>query len=262
MEKDQIIARLEELGRFRHNIDLPHGLTTWSKGKNIRKGDETRIQGLTQLVMPAILNHFGGSLAGKRVLDIACCCGGLSIAAARHGAEQVLGVDVIQRYVEQSTFLAEVLELQNVDFQVMDIYDLSPETVGTFDVVFCCGLFFHLENPVDAMRRVASVARDVLVVETVVHRKEPSDMASWKSDIVRPTLSENTQTTSSGAWRTGGIYQLVPNEPAIQELIQFAGFDHITKLNPGADNPRAGYFKNKQVAYIAVQPDSNQNQGE
>ncbi len=39
---------------------------------------------------------------------------------------------------------------------------------GTFDVVFCYGLLYHLENPVAGIRNLAAVTKDLLLLESVV----------------------------------------------------------------------------------------------
>lgn len=44
----------------------------------------------------------------------------------------------------------------------------SLERLGRFDVVFCYGLLYHLENPLRALRNMAAVCDDLLLIETIV----------------------------------------------------------------------------------------------
>ena len=44
----------------------------------------------------------------------------------------------------------------------------SLERLGTFDVVFCYGLLYHLENPLRALRNMAAVCDHLLLIETIV----------------------------------------------------------------------------------------------
>jgi SAM-dependent methyltransferase len=44
----------------------------------------------------------------------------------------------------------------------------SLEWLGRFDVVFCYGLLYHLENPLRALRNMAEVCDDLLLIETIV----------------------------------------------------------------------------------------------
>jgi SAM-dependent methyltransferase len=42
---------------------------------------------------------------------------------------------------------------------VLNIYDLSPQRLGTFDFVFCSDLLLHLSSPARALENVRSVTR-------------------------------------------------------------------------------------------------------
>jgi tRNA (mo5U34)-methyltransferase len=48
----------------------------------------------------------------------------------------------------------------------IDVLDLSPERVGTFDIVFFLGVLYHMRHPLLALERVASVSRGRLFLET------------------------------------------------------------------------------------------------
>ena len=51
-------------------------------------------------------------------------------------------------------------------FRSVETEPLSP--LGGFDVVFCYGLLYHLENPLAGLRSMGSVCRDLLLLETLV----------------------------------------------------------------------------------------------
>jgi len=55
----------------------------------------------------------------------------------------------------------------NIDLEVrdIDIPDLSPDSVGTFDIVLFLGVFYHLLDPI-AFEQMAKLAREALIVET------------------------------------------------------------------------------------------------
>ena len=50
----------------------------------------------------------------------------------------------------------------------IDVMDLTPDRVGAFDVVLFLGVLYHVPNPLLTLERVASVTRDLLILETVV----------------------------------------------------------------------------------------------
>ena len=56
----------------------------------------------------------------------------------------------------------------------LNLYDLTPEQFGTFDVVICSGLLYHLRFPFFGLKRISDVLRigGDLVLET----------ATWVND--------------------------------------------------------------------------------
>ncbi len=49
---------------------------------------------------------------------------------------------------------------------MIDVMDLSPGEIGTWDLVFFLGVLYHLKDPATAIERVASVTKDQLILET------------------------------------------------------------------------------------------------
>jgi tRNA (mo5U34)-methyltransferase len=47
-----------------------------------------------------------------------------------------------------------------------NVYDLSPEKVGTFDLVFCASVLLHLTDPLRAMYALRSVTRGHAIICT------------------------------------------------------------------------------------------------
>src|SRR5207249_1313277 len=87
---------------------------------------------------------------GKRVLDIGCRDGALSFEAERLGAREVIGIDFdLPR--ENIEYLCRSLN-SKVRFEERDLFDLRPETYGSFDVVLFAGVLYHLRYPMYALR--------------------------------------------------------------------------------------------------------------
>jgi 2-polyprenyl-3-methyl-5-hydroxy-6-metoxy-1,4-benzoquinol methylase len=96
--------------------------------------------------MVALCAHHleGGSIRGKRVLDLACGEGGHSLLFARAGAD-VLGIDGRRLYVDRARFAAEMTGLSaNARFELGDMRELSSDRLGTFDLVIASGILHHL----------------------------------------------------------------------------------------------------------------------
>ena len=78
-----------------------------------------------------------GRISGRRFLDVGCGAGIFSIAAARLGAREVVGIDVDPRCVEVARRNAERFAAARPRFEVVSILDgPAMEGLGTFDVVY------------------------------------------------------------------------------------------------------------------------------
>jgi len=117
VNEQEMKSELHRLAPFHHLVELPHGLTTYVPELSRRDIERTRLPNLYAHVWPALLDLCGGSLTGRRVLDVACNCGGFSVEAAKSGAAFVLGIDVVDRYLEQAEFIKRALALENVEFR-------------------------------------------------------------------------------------------------------------------------------------------------
>src|SRR6478752_6392061 len=94
--------------------------------------------------------YFSLSLKGRSVLDIGCWDGYFSLEAHRRGASRVLATD---HFVWHGQWGREPFELvrsrlaPELEAKDIDVYDISPATVGTFDIVLFTGVFYHTRHP-------------------------------------------------------------------------------------------------------------------
>lgn len=118
------------------------------------------------------------NLAGKTVLDMGSWDGFWAFECERRGAK-VLALDnwVSERHYRTFLYARDRLG-SKIDHRRMDAHDVSPETIGKFDIVLCCGLLYHLRHPLAALERIRSVTLDRLILEThslipAVHERIP-----------------------------------------------------------------------------------------
>jgi tRNA (mo5U34)-methyltransferase len=105
--------------------------------------------------------------------------------------------------------LAPTLEVKDID-----VYDLSPSTVGTFDFVLFAGVLYHTRHPLLALERAASVCTDVLVVETVL------DATSFGRPAMVFYPSAELKGDPSNWWG--------PNQLCVEAMLRDVGFNEIT----------------------------------
>lgn len=154
--KDRSVSAALQRYRFYHVIDLGDGLETPGYREFVP----------AQRLVAQILHRT--SLRGKRVLDVGCRDGLFCFLAERLGASEVVGIDN-DLSVAATEFLIPHFKSQ-VKMVELNAYDLSPDKLGTFDVVIFAGVLYHLRYPFWALRQIRSVMRDdaLLIIETGV----------------------------------------------------------------------------------------------
>jgi tRNA (mo5U34)-methyltransferase len=141
-----------------HRIDLGNGLVT--------PGVDHTAEKLARLGLPA-------DLRGRAVLDVGAWDGFFSFEAERRGARRVLAVDSYcwggGGWGSKAGFdLAHRVLRSRVESRRLDVLELAPETVGTFDLVLFLGVLYHMRHPLLALERIASVTTGQLILETHV----------------------------------------------------------------------------------------------
>ena len=100
-------------------------------------------------INPLRLNYIkeqcGGSLEGKRILDIGCGGGILSESLALEGAS-VVGIDLAEAGLEVAKL--HLLESGlNIDYQFISAEELAQSESGSFDVIACLEMLEHVPDP-------------------------------------------------------------------------------------------------------------------
>jgi tRNA (mo5U34)-methyltransferase len=259
---EQLQDRVRELGPFHHLVQLPHGVTTQPPTMEghtddpvRRKLEQQRADTFKEHGWPQLLKVFGGSLAGLRVLDIACNCGGFAVQAIQHGADYVLGIDIVDNYLEQGAFIRDALGYDNLEFRNIGVDDLSPESVGEFDVVLCFGILYHLENPIRSMKAIASVTSRAMLLDTNILR--PSyrdwfnrDKLDWRMRVTPPPKEATYQTTNQ--WIQESVCEFTPTKAAVIRLMRFLRFETVDYLPPTEKDLDPRYYKEARGTFLAV----------
>lgn len=207
MSPDQLRKEVAKI-RWFHKIELPHGIIT--------PGVDNTPMKLPELQLPL-------DFRGKTVLDIGAWDGFFSFEAERRGASRVLALDCYcwsgSGWGTKAGFeLARRALRSRVEDVEMDVFDISPDNIGTFDVVLFLGVLYHLRHPLLALERIASVASDLLVVQTQV------DLL----DCDRPAMAfypgKELGNDPTNWWG--------PNPPAVDAMLKVAGFRRVEMLPP------------------------------
>ena len=204
-----------------HSIELPHGVVTPG-------GFDHR----------SILPKYGipDDLSGLRALDVGTLDGFWAFEFERRGAMEVVAIDiehwsdldlskvVIDQFkgsgLDRETGLCFDIAKEALDSKVMrevlSVYDLSPEKVGTFDLVFVGDLLLHLQNPILALERVHSVTKSYAII----------------ADVFDPKIDKTGEkylARCMGGWKYCVWWQ--PSRSCLTQMLKAAGFMQVREVS-------------------------------
>lgn len=145
-----------------HNVLLPNGSSTAPDHALVADS------GACKTALAYLEAEFAGQdPAEVLVADVGCLEGGYAVEFARAGYE-VIGIDARKENLDNANELRDVLGLTNLTFIQGDAYDVLAHPMSDFDAVFCCGLLYHLDNPVQFVNLLGKVTRRMLLLNTHV----------------------------------------------------------------------------------------------
>ena len=205
MAIDQIKREVHSLNWF-HTIDLGNGIIT--------PGCDNSFEKLKRIHMPL-------DLTGRSVLDIGAWDGFFSFEAERRGAARTLAVDYHcwsgPGWGSQEGFnLAKRTLNSNIEALSLEVIDLDANKIGTFDLVLFLGVLYHMKRPQDALASVASVSKDLLIIETHV------DFLGTKDPVV--AFYPNSELSGDHTNWCG------PNLSALEWMIRDVGFTQLKRV--------------------------------
>ena len=190
-----------------HRIDLGHGI--------ISPGIDDSPAKLTYLRFPE-------TFAGRTVLDIGAYDGFFSFEAERRGASRVVAADRYCWSVPGGMCDGRGFEIAHwalgsrVERKVISVEEISPEAVGTFDVVLFLGVLYHSPDPLRYLRNVASVCDGLCIIETHIDGQ----------DYDRPMMvfypGDTLAGDPSNFWG--------PNEACVLSMLDEVGFRRVEKV--------------------------------
>ena len=209
MDGQALQARMHQLSWY-HTIDLGDGLCT--------PGAYDHRPYLGAYGLPK-------ELTGCTALDIGAASGYFTFELERRGAlvtstelPQWLAHDFGPQYASQMTetraqeYLHDPYQFahdaigSHAQRKMINVYDINPDSVGLFDLVFCGSVLLHLTDPARALMRIRSVTRQAAVIATVVYPlPTPEPLARFMGE-------------------PGGFTWWYPNRAAFEAMVRSAGF--------------------------------------
>lgn len=237
MHNEEIIKKINSFPYWINQFDLKGNLTPVPKDSTV----EGALQRKNYFLDP-LIEFCGGSLKGKRILDIGCNSGFWALQAIEAGCDYIVGLDGRQMHIDQANFVFDVKEVDKTkyEFHCGNVYDLNFEDFGEFDIVICLGFFHHMNRHVELLDKISRVNRDILLLETRVTRlpgeyvqilHEPTDHYANSIDF---TLT------------------MCPSKKSVLSMTKQFGYDSII-LEPQPAHKAAlkNYKQNRRLAFIS-----------
>ena len=220
MQDEEIRQKIASFQGWHYQFDLKGNLTHIRKKSRVNRHEQRK-----KYFFDPLVQLFGGSLAGKRVLDLACNAGFWSLCAVRAGCDYVLGIEGRQMHVDQANFVFEVKEVEKdrYDFVVGDIFETDLRQFGTFDVVLCLGLMYHISKHMNLMEKISEINDDVLVIDTTLSGARGSFL-----EVQRQDPDSFMSAVDRGL-------AMKPTKQAVRDLVEEFGYSVVT-LEPDFRN--------------------------
>ena len=204
------------------------------------------------------------SLEGMTALDVGTGDGFFAFEMERRGAARVLAVDLpklaecdwvprMRRRLTADTAensdwpdrfrMARRLLGSAVEYEFCSVYELSPERLGTFDVVFCGSLLLHLQDPLRALHAIRSVTGGIAVIETAIDAGLESDPHR------RPLLAFGSLDREQEIGELNSYWLFTTQ--ALEHMMLYADFDPV-QPQPAFELPPRGLPVTAVVGHAAT----------
>lgn len=179
---------------------------------------------------------------GWRTLELGPCEGYWSVLLEKMGVRENVAVELRPKNFAKCQRIKELHRLDRTLFVRQNIEDLyhgrePPGYSGTFDLVFCVGLLYHLPEPARALRWFRAQAPRLFLGTLYV---EPAEARRYLPEVFRPAEYRDGGATYRGMkYREGGADDPVsgasptsfwPYEADLLAMVREAGYPRVEVL--------------------------------
>jgi len=183
------------------------------------------------------LPHYGlpEDMTGMRVLDIGHAEGFFSFEAERRGAAEIVGIENYPPMAQKFEICRAALG-SRARSHLTSVYDLSPKTFGTFDLVMFFGVLYHLRHPLLALEKIHSVCTGTLLMQTATcDNQGNAPIVEFHPFGITSGPPEKPSRDPTCFW--------FPNIAACAAMLEHVGFKDVQRISPNA--PVGGVFRAK-----------------
>jgi hypothetical protein len=190
--KETLIKQMEELKPWHQRVQVTPELNTDIFDRQY----ENRSMVNHRYSADFIYRVYKDSMLSKTMLDCGCNAGAHLYEAAKYGIKRGFGFDARESWINQAIWLKNNISIyntDNIDFKVMNIYDVPKNNIGKYDVTMYSGLLYHVEDPFLSLKILSDVTNELLIVNTAFDKNHDQDVSKdclyFKNESVVHPLS-------------------------------------------------------------------------
>ena len=238
MDHAELIRRIRQFPQWHYQLELRGELTPIFDKRQINRHAQRK-----RYFFDPLVEHLGGSLAGKRILDLGCNAGYWSLLALQHGCDYLVGIDARQMHIDQAELVLEVNGIEASRYELVrgNVFDIELSELGTFDMILCLGLMYHIGKPLTLLEKIDRVNRDLMVIDTSLVGLPGSLLHLKRENLDDP--------------RSGVDYDLVayPTRRAVIDMVRLFGYSVVVPKPRFTDwEGAADYRLRKRRAFLCA----------
>jgi len=190
-----------------------------------------------------LLRRFAGEdgrLSGQRVLELGPLEGAHTYQLEQLGAE-VTAVEANTEAFFKCLIVKELLQLRKARFLYGDCLSYLRSDPGRFDLIVCCGVLYHLENPLELIELMASHADRVYLwthYEPEVSAESPRGVeVTWNGEAYRYFSRDNSGRRLEKYWGGGQARSARLTRADLMRACRSVGFDQVQVHEDNAAHP-------------------------
>lgn len=189
---------------------------------------------------------------GVSIADLGCAHGGYANEFARRGA-RVLGIDGRATWVDRANQAKNAAKLSS-EFHLDDVRNFTKSKYGSFDVVLCLGLLYHMhaDDLLPLLRSIYEACDRITVVQTLVAIRDYARVildgreywGTWVPEH-SPEASKETRERSLGS-SIGNERAFWLTRASLLNMLRHVGFTSVLECA----NPIANVYSDGQMKLV------------
>ena len=194
MDHAELREEIIRLGPWHFDIKVAEGLTTAVSleappGTYPEQFGHVSFQDIRAEHRVHLKALYPDGVEGRSVLDCACNSGGYLFWSRELGAGRCFGFDAREHWIRQARFVQEHrTDAADMNFEVMDLYDLPERGLEPFDLTIFKGIFYHLPDPVRGLKIAADLTKEALILDTNSRTGLPDGMLALEQEGVEALM--------------------------------------------------------------------------